>query len=647
MDFVERHELRKIDGKQDEYEIVVYLNNFSVEFGGELGKSPKNQTNVVEFAKEMVEKRYPKLKVTMVKLMIGGMAVTSIPLMGANASAVEASTADTTPQTTQVSQADSAFYQVKAGETLWGIARQFDTSVDLIKRANNLTSDGVRANQQLLIPKTFHTVDSGDYLTVLAKKYGTSVEAIKVANGLTSDITQVGQTLIIPANLASQGTSPTATNQTPTEAKTTSYTVVPRDSLSAIAKRFGTSVEAVKSVNNLSSDVIRVGQTLTIPREASATPPGTSTQATTHTVSTGDSLWAIANKYNVTVDGLRSANNLSSNVLSIGQTLTIPGENQSSTQNKEIPTTSNSQYTVKSGDSLWGISSKHNVSVDALRSTNNLDSDRLQIGQTLVIPKGESGVTSPAVTPAQNTTSYTVTSGDTLSRIAKKYNTTVQQIKSTNNLTGDTIRLGQVLTVPAVVGQASDSTTEQAPSATAGLTDVQKSLQILGYAVPAMSGSYDSATTQALKKFQADYGLSVTGEVNEATKTAIDRAIVKDALVKDTKNYLGVPYLWGGTTPSGFDCSGFVYYMFNQHGVDMSRTTSASLYNQGTTISNANLQPGDLVFFAVNSPNTISHVGFYMGDNQWISATSSKGIAIYSMDNSYWSKYYVGAKRVF
>ncbi|MEH7440560.1 thiamine pyrophosphate-binding protein [Neobacillus drentensis] len=114
---------------------------------------------------------------------------------------------------------------------------------------------------------------------------------------------------------------------------------------------------------------------------------------------------------------------------------------------------------------------------------------------------------------------------------------------------------------------------------------------LLGYfAVTTSTESYDAPTTEAIKKFQADYSLPSTGTVNEATKTAIDHAVVKKGLINDTEKYLGVKYVWGGTTPAVFDCSGFIYYMFNQHGVNMSRNTSAGLYTTGTPVDRAHLQ---------------------------------------------------------
>jgi cell wall-associated NlpC family hydrolase len=368
-------------------------------------------------------------------------------------------------------------------------------------------------------------------------------------------------------------------------------------------------------------------------------------------------VYLLSQRFETTVEALRSANHLTTDLLRIGQTLVIPSsiDNETDTGKSTAPTqtppTSGIKYTVVAGDSLWGIASRYHISLDAIRSSNNLKTDQLKIGQTLIIPKDGEGAAAPSVSPAPTTNtksiSYTIVSGDSLSVIAKRYNTSVEQIKQVNQLTTDTIRVGQVLTIPNAQG-ATNSEAAPPTAVHTSLQTAQKNLQTLGYyAIPTMSGSYDTASTQAIKTFQGDYGLSVTGKIDQTTNTAIEHAIVKKSLIKDTKNYLGVPYLWGGTTPSGFDCSGFVYYMFNQHGIDSSRNTSAGLYKTGTAIGRNQLQPGDLVFFAVNTTGTITHVGFYMGDNQFISATSSKGIAAYSMDNSYWGKYYVGAKRVY
>jgi peptidoglycan endopeptidase LytE len=114
-----------------------------------------------------------------------------------------------------------------------------------------------------------------------------------------------------------------------------------------------------------------------------------------------------------------------------------------------------------------------------------------------------------------------------------------------------------------------------------------------------------------------------------------------DQIVHTANAFIGVPYVWGGTTPRGFDCSGFVRYVFQEKGIELPRT-SVQMHSQvGMPVTN--LQVGDLVFF---SKGSVNHVGIYLGNDQFISATSSRGVTISSLSSGYWGARYVGAKRV-
>ena len=203
---------------------------------------------------------------------------------------------------------------------------------------------------------------------------------------------------------------------------TNTYTVKSGDSLWSIANKYNTTVNELKSLNNLTTNNLNIGQVLKISSNDTVIQ-----QPNTYTVKSGDSLWNIANKYNTTVNELKTLNNLTTNNLTIGQVLKLPPQN---TLNTGIVT-----YTVKSGDSLWNIASRYNTTVNELKSLNNLTSDNLSIGQVLSLP-------------VSGTKTYTVKSGDSLWNIANRYNTTVNELKSVNNLTSNNLSIDQVLTLP-------------------------------------------------------------------------------------------------------------------------------------------------------------------------------------------------------
>ena len=116
-------------------------------------------------------------------------------------------------------------------------------------------------------------------------------------------------------------------------------------------------------------------------------------------------------------------------------------------------------------------------------------------------------------------------------------------------------------------------------------------------------------------------------------------------MIATAKKYIGVPYVWGGSSPSGFDCSGFVQYVFQQHGIQLNRTASTQ-YQHGTYVSRSNLQSGDLVFFQDTYTTGISHLGIYIGNGEFIHASSSKGVTISQLSNTYWNSHYYGARRI-
>ncbi|MGM9955744.1 MAG: NlpC/P60 family protein [Peribacillus sp.] len=173
---------------------------------------------------------------------------------------------------------------------------------------------------------------------------------------------------------------------------------------------------------------------------------------------------------------------------------------------------------------------------------------------------------------------------------------------------------------------------------------LQKLLKFKGYFKPSGSYSnhYNESTTKAVKAFQKDHKIKKSGVTNRSTFNALGvYNIDNEALLETAKKYKGVRYKWGGTSPKGFDCSGFIYYVFQEsQDITMPRT-AAQLYSQ-VGLKTSEPEPGDLVFF--KSGKRVSHVGIYIGDNQFIHSATSKGVSIASMDNSYWKPKYLGSK---
>lgn len=187
---------------------------------------------------------------------------------------------------------------------------------------------------------------------------------------------------------------------------------------------------------------------------------------------------------------------------------------------------------------------------------------------------------------------------------------------------------------------------------------LQSQLQTLGYSIGEVDGVYGRKTVEAVKEFQRDQGLAVDGIAGDSTQWTLENVASRSSevsrgisarsaaprVLSTSKNYLGVPYVFGGVNPNGFDCSGFTQYVFAKNGIALPRTADVQ-YGVGVSVSRSNLQPGDLVFFSTYLPGP-SHVGIYMGNNQFINAQSSKGVAVASMSNNYWASRYVGAKRI-
>ena len=256
-------------------------------------------------------------------------------------------------------------YIVQKGDSLYSIANKLGTTVSELKKENNLTSNTLQIGEVLRIPtkeiyeeeEDVYIVQKGDTLYSIAMANNTTVDELKKANNLTSNILSTGQLLKIPSALLPEST----------------YIVKKGDSLYSIANKYNTTVDELKRINNLTSNTLSIGQVLKLPSDK-ASNVEKEENTISYTVQKGDSLYSIARKYSTTIDKIKDLNNLTTNLLSIGQVLLIP-------TNTNLETT----YTVQKGDSLYSIAKKYNTTVDKLKQLNNLTSNLLSIGQILIV----------------------------------------------------------------------------------------------------------------------------------------------------------------------------------------------------------------------------------------------------------------------
>lgn len=256
-------------------------------------------------------------------------------------------------------------YVVQKGDSLYSIANKLGTTVSELKKENNLTTNTLQIGEVLRIPtkeiyegeENVYIVQKGDTLYSIAAANNTTVDELKKTNNLTSNIISTGQLLKIPSALLPEST----------------YIVKKGDSLYSIANKYNTTVDELKRINNLTSNILSIGQVLKLPSDK-VSDVEKEENTINYTVQKGDSLYSIARKYSTTIDKIKDLNNLTTNLLSIGQVLLIPTDTN-------LETT----YTVQKGDSLYSIAKKYDTTVDRLKQLNNLKSNLLSIGQILIV----------------------------------------------------------------------------------------------------------------------------------------------------------------------------------------------------------------------------------------------------------------------
>lgn len=344
---------------------------------------------------------------------------------------------------------------------------------------------------------------------------------------------------------------------------------------------------------------------------------GTSALADSYTVVKNDTLWGLSKKYGVSVSDLKKANGVSGHLIYVGQKLQIPTKStksaKTSTSTGTVDTTSTT-HTVVKGDTLWSLAKKYGVAVSALMKANNLSSSTILIGQSLnlragMTTYGVNGVTtgSSSTAASTNTASSTSTTASSQAPKAKK-NATKAKSTTTNTSSNSNTSTSANTQSQSTASNSSASTTTNTNTAASNANTTSSTNTAATTNTAAANTNTAASSSQAVSQAPT----ASTSTATTTTASASASAITSYALT-----FLGVPYVWGGTTPSGFDCSGLVQYVYSHFGINLGRTTYTQQY-AGTKISVASAQAGDLYFWG--SYGSAYHVAIALGGGQYVMA---------------------------
>ena len=424
------------------------------------------------------------------------------------------------------------------------------------------------------------------------------------------------------------------------------YTVKKGDTLNELSRNFNITVSELKRVNGLKRDNIYAGDIIFIPESVGELDHATADNSNNveYTVVRGDTLLEIADKFGVSINDIKSANNLNNDKIKIGQILIIPfftltdhkvnepqnevkiPDGMHNAQSSSIQTPEPLppiQYIVKKRDTLNKIASNFGVTVNELMHSNGLSSTRLKTGVILKIPStGTNGIIRNIILEKPSI-KYIVEDGDSIEELSKRFDVPIDSIKGANQFTDNKVKAGEILIIP-------DSKYEKESVIQVATMTGETGHQEFNIPNALNSKSLDEKVDYDEQKQHTDNNFNL-----------ITNRIINTALM-----FLGVPYKFGGNSPStGLDCSAYVKKVFGILNIELPRT-ARDIYHVGRYVQKSQLATGDLVFFRTYARYP-SHVGIYLGDNKFIHASSrSKKVTIDDLDFNYYKKRYIGAKRI-
>ena len=404
----------------------------------------------------------------------------------------------------------------------------------------------------------------------------------------------------------------------------TTHKVAKNDTVWDLSQKYGVSIQAIEALNNIdqNSHLIVTGQTLKVPAKdaqvsennntAQAADKKADTENTSDvTVKAGDTLWTLAQQYNTSVEKLRELNGLAAdaylihpgNVLRVNGTVQAtqqpaqteqpvqqqteqPVVQQEATQEQAqepqlVVSANHTTHTVQAGESLYSIAQAYGVTVDSLRSANNLGATLL-VGQTLTI-------NDPAKDPAQEAAAQQAAQEQAASQ--------AQQEAATQQAAQEQAAAAQAQQQAAAQQQVQQPVQNQAPAQTQTQAPAQQTQQ-----------------TQQTQQVQQQ---AQPAQVQQPQQQVVSTSADGSAIAAYAQSFIGTPYVWGGSTPSGFDCSGLTQYVYAHFGKQIGRNTIAQ-ESAGTHIPVSQAQVGDLLFWG--TPGSTYHVAIYLGGNSFVAA---------------------------
>ena len=477
--------------------------------------------------------------------------------------------------------ADSVHHVVK-NDTVWALSQKFGVSIKSIEQLNHIdqNTNMIYVGQDLQIPNKdaqapknnthTYTVQSGDSLWAIAQKFNTSVDHLKQLNGLTSNLIYVGQTLKVDGQAVAQP----AKAATPAPAKTVAQ---PVQQQAPVAKA------SVASTTQKAAPVQQAQQ-----------PSAQSTVKSTPAVQS-------------TVKQAPVVSSVSSAAPASSATQAQPATSSVATS-KVAPAVSSSQAPVSSSAPSASVSSSSASQQTVASSSSSQTSIASSVSSAAPASSVSSQSSSKQAVIAANHTTATVKSGDSLYAIAQEYGVSVASLREANPNLGNSLTVGQSLIInnPTKNPAAAASSSSQQAQASSASSQQQAQARTANNQQAAQSNNNQQQNNNQAAQASSQAHQSST------TRTGSGNNVVSYA-----ESLIGVPYVYGGTTPSGFDCSGFVQYVYNHFGKSLPRTTTQQ-ENCGTQIPVSQAQPGDLYFWG--NRGSAYHVAICVGNGKYIAA---------------------------